>query len=123
MLAADEIDGRGLDLLARMQTAHYVEGRRIADPTVLRSLALDIGLDGSAFEAAYATQQGEPTWAHIYASRKLLTRVSGAGFPTLVLEREGRYEVMEILEYLGQPSAWLNRLATYHAAAQDCIST
>lgn len=111
MLAADEIDGRGLDLLARMQTAHYVEGRRISDPTVLHALALDIGLDGFAFDAAYATQQGEPTKAHIRASRELLARVNGAGFPTLVLEREGRYEVMDIMGYLGQPSAWLSRLA------------
>ncbi|MFQ3786445.1 DsbA family protein [Halomonas sp. A29] len=111
MLAADEIAGRGLDLLARMQTAHYVEGRRIADPAVLRALTLDIGLDGPAFDAAYAAQQGEPTWAHIHASRELLARVSGAGFPTLVLESEGRHEVVDIMGYLGQPSAWLERLA------------
>ncbi|MDI5935809.1 DsbA family protein [Halomonas kalidii] len=111
MLAADECAGRGLDLLARLQTAHYVEGRRISDPTVLHALALDIGLDGFAFDAAYATQQGEPTQAHIRASRERLARVDGAGFPTLVLEREGRYEVMDIMGYLGQPSAWLSRLA------------
>ncbi|MGR2738125.1 DsbA family protein [Billgrantia sp. Q4P2] len=111
ILAAEEIAGRGLDLLARMQTAHYVEGRHIADPLVLRALACHIGLDGPAFDTAYATQQGEPTQAHIHASRELLARVNGAGFPTLVLERAGRYEVMDIMGYLGQPSAWLDRLA------------
>ncbi|EPC03173.1 hypothetical protein L861_22960 [Litchfieldella anticariensis FP35 = DSM 16096] len=111
MLAADEIDGRGLDLLARMQTAHYVEGRRISDPTVLHTLALDIGLDGPTFDAVYGTQQGEPTWAHIRASRELLARVNGAGFPTLVLERQGRYEVVDIMGYLGQPSAWSRSLS------------
>ncbi|UYG04446.1 DsbA family protein [Halomonas sp. LR3S48] len=110
ILAADEIAGRGLDLLSRMQTAHYIEGRRIADPAVLRALALDIGLDGPAFDAAYATQQGEPTQAHIHASRELLARVGGAGFPTLVLESEGCHEVVDIMGYLGQPSAWLDRL-------------
>lgn len=35
VLAADAVAGRGLDLLARIQTAHYVEGRRIADAAVL----------------------------------------------------------------------------------------
>ncbi|GGX89140.1 DsbA family protein [Litchfieldella qijiaojingensis] len=111
MLAADECAGRGLDLLARMQTAHYVEGRRIADPAVLRALALDIGLDGPAFDAAYAAQQGEPTWAHIHASRELLALVNGAGFPTLVLERQGRYEFVDIMGYLGQPLAWSRLLS------------
>ncbi|NIC04959.1 DsbA family protein [Billgrantia bachuensis] len=110
ILAADELAGRGLDLLARIQTAHYVEGRRIADPAVLRILARDIGLDGPTFDAAYAAQQGEPTQAHIRASRELLACVNGAGFPTLVLEREGRHEVVDIMGYLGQPSAWRSHL-------------
>lgn len=111
MLAADESAGRGLDLLARMQTAHYVEGRRISDPAVLRTLTLDIGLDGPTFDAAYAAQQGEPTWAHIRASRKLLAHVNGSGFPTLALEHRGHYEVVDIMRYLGQPSAWSRLLS------------
>jgi putative protein-disulfide isomerase len=35
ILAADHIASRGLDMLARLQVAHYVEGRRIADRDVL----------------------------------------------------------------------------------------
>jgi putative protein-disulfide isomerase len=35
VLAAEQLEGRGLALLERLQTAHYVEGRRIADETVL----------------------------------------------------------------------------------------
>ncbi len=31
VLAAESLAGRGLDLLARIQIAHYVEGRRIAE--------------------------------------------------------------------------------------------
>ena len=30
ILAAEQLAGRGLELLGRLQTAHYVEGRRIA---------------------------------------------------------------------------------------------
>ena len=47
ILAAENLAGRGLDLLKRIQRAHYVEGRRIADPAVLE-LAAEIGLDADA---------------------------------------------------------------------------
>ena len=35
VLAAEQLGGRGLELLGRLQTAHYVEGRRISDKDVL----------------------------------------------------------------------------------------
>ena len=34
VLAAEQMAGRGLELLGRLQSAHYVEGRRIADESV-----------------------------------------------------------------------------------------
>jgi len=106
LLAADTIGGRGLDLLARLQRAHYVEGRRIADAAVLREMAVDIGLDGDAFDAAYATQRGAPTQAHIAASRSLLDRVGGAGFPTFVLEQDGRLDVVDVSAWFGRTEPW-----------------
>jgi putative protein-disulfide isomerase len=106
LLAAEAIGGRGLDLLARLQRAHYVEGRRIADAAVLREMAVDIGLDGDAFDAAYATQRGAPTQAHIAASRSLLDRVGGAGFPTFVLEQDGRLDVVDVSAWFGRAEPW-----------------
>jgi putative protein-disulfide isomerase len=106
VLAAETLGGRGLDLLARLQRAHYVEGRRIADAAVLREMAVDIGLDGDAFEAAYATQRGAPTQAHIAASRSLLDRVGGAGFPTFVLEQDGRLDVVDVSAWFGRTEPW-----------------
>ncbi|WP_368408537.1 DsbA family protein [Caldimonas mangrovi] len=40
VLAAEEVSGHGLDLLARLQEAHYVEGQRIADDAVLEQQAI-----------------------------------------------------------------------------------
>ncbi|SEJ20256.1 DsbA family protein [Achromobacter sp. NFACC18-2] len=110
ILAAQTMAGRGLDLLRRMQHAHYVEGRRIADPAVLRTLATDIGLDAGAFEAAYAAAQGAETAAHIAASRRLLAQVGGTGFPTLALEQGGVYTLLEPSRYLGRPEQWRDHL-------------
>ena len=64
ILAAQSLGGRGPDLLARIQRAHYVQGLRIADPAVLATLAADIGLDPAAFESAYSAARGAETAAH-----------------------------------------------------------
>jgi putative protein-disulfide isomerase len=106
VLAADEVGGAGLDMLARLQQAHYVEGRRIAEFHVIEDLAAALGLDVKAFGSAYERLQGAATQAHIEESRALLARVGGRGFPTFALERDGRFEVVDVGPYLGQPDAW-----------------
>jgi putative protein-disulfide isomerase len=106
VLAADQVSGRGLDLLARLQSAHFVEGRRIADAAVLVELAAEIGLDRNAFVAAFEAASGESTRAHIAESRAFLARAGGQGFPTFALERDGRFEVVDVGPYLGRVEAW-----------------
>lgn len=112
ILAAEALTGGGLDLLARMQRAHYVEGRRIADVEVLAELAGDIGLDGTEFRQSFERLSGVPTEQHIGASRELLTRVGGNGFPTLALERDGNFVLVDLVSFLGQPQRWREALAS-----------
>ncbi|KQU80656.1 MULTISPECIES: DsbA family protein [unclassified Rhizobacter] len=123
ILAADELAGAGLDMLARLQKAHYVEGRRIAERAVLEELAAELGLDAEAFGSAYQRLDGAATAAHIERSRALLARVGGQGFPTVALEREGRFTIVDVGPYLGQPDAWRSWLAQQTggatAAAKD----
>lgn len=119
MLAADAVASRGLDLLARAQKAHYVEGRRISDAAVLRELAMDIGLDGTAFDEAFGQLAGAPTRTHIAESRALLAQVGGQGFPTFVLQSAERFTVVDIGPYLGrvpQWQAWLRQQVPESAA-------
>ena len=107
ILAAQQLSGRGLDMLHRLQRAHYVEGRRIADATVLAELAADIGLDAKAFTATMQQLAGNATARHIDESRALLSRVGGHGFPTFVLQVPGGNAVkLDIGPYLGNPAAW-----------------
>jgi putative protein-disulfide isomerase len=117
MLAAAQLGtaearvGRDLDLLARMQQAQYVEGRRLADPAVLRALAADIGLDSAAFAQAYEALAGAATDAHINESRRLLARLGGRGFPTFALERDGQWAVVDTGAWLGRAGPWGEWLA------------
>ena len=111
VLAAEQIAGHGIELLGRLQTAHYVEGRRIADQSVLLELATEIGLEPLAFETAF---QSANTEQHIKGSRALLAKVGGQGFPTLALERNGQFTLVDVSPWLGKPeafAAWLAQLA------------
>ncbi|TPG77307.1 DsbA family protein [Pseudomonas arsenicoxydans] len=111
VLAAEQIAGRGIELLGRLQTAHYVEGRRLADESVLIELATEIGLEPLAFEAALKSANTDP---HIKDSRALLAKVGGQGFPTLALERNGQFTLVDVSTWLGKPEAfatWLTQLA------------
>lgn len=111
ILAAEALAGKGLDMLHRVQSAHYVDGLRIADLPVLVSLAQELGLDGAAFETQYRLLAGGPTASHIAASRTLLAKAGGQGFPTFVLDDgKGTLEQIDVGAYLGQAGKWASML-------------
>jgi len=109
VLAAEQMAGRGLELLGHLQSAHYVEGRRIADESVLFELVHSMGLDREAFERAFRAADTE---GHIRNSRALLAKVGGQGFPTLALEHNDQFTLIDIGPWLGKPQAfaqWLGQ--------------
>jgi len=106
MLAAEALAGRGLDMLAQLQIAHYVDGRTIADRTTLIAVAAELGLDAAAFAEALDHQSGEAVQAHIQETRKLMAKVGARGFPSFVLETAGALQIIDIAGYLGQPQAF-----------------
>lgn len=123
ILAAQQLAGRGLDMLHRLQRAHYVEGRRIADTPVLLALAAEIGLDPQAMAAAMQQLAGHATARHIEQSRALLGQLGGHGFPTFALQVPGQgWSVLDIGPYLGKPEAWRAHLADVIAHASRATS-
>jgi putative protein-disulfide isomerase len=106
ILAADAVAGQGLAMLARIQAAHYVRGLRVADAAVLHALAMEMGLDPALFDSKFAELGSAATQAHIAASRSLLARVGGQGFPTFALQRGTQIEVLEAGRFFGQAQAW-----------------
>ncbi len=113
VLAAEQLAGRGLDFLDAVQTAHYLEGRRVADLPVLEGMARELGLELPAFQAAYENCRGEGTHAHFAQSRALLAEVGGDGFPTFVLEREGTRTVIDYDLYFRDPAGWQRALQAH----------
>lgn len=105
MLAAEAVAGRGLDLLARLQQAHYAEGRRIADRAVLLEMAAAIGLPAEAFERALSDALGGPVQTHIRETRELMAKAGVHGFPGLLLEAGSEWRRLDASQYLGRPQA------------------
>ena len=118
MLAAEAIAGRGLEMLAQLQIAHYVEGRRIADRAVLVDVAVALGLDAETFAEALDRQSGEAVQAHIDATRAFMAQVGAQGFPTFVLETREGFQIVDFAGYLGRPhdfQDWLRRQTGFTA--------
>ena len=110
MLAAEQQAGRGLDMLARLQTAHYVEGRRIADRPVQVDAAVALGLNREGFERALEAAEGPVVQAHVDATRALMARLGVGGFPAMAIESDAGFVPLDIGPFLGRPdafAAWL----------------
>lgn len=112
VLAADTLAGRGLDMFAALQRAHYANGRRIADTDVLLDVAVELELDREAFASAFAAQDDATLARHFADSRQWLARVGGSGFPTFALEIDGQLAPVDPGRYVGQPDAWRDALRT-----------
>jgi len=106
ILAAEALAGRGLDLLAALQVAHYVEGRRIADRAVLVDVAGAIGLPPAAFADALDRQTGAAVQAHFEETRSLMAQVGAQGFPSFVLDIGGVMTSVDASRHLGRPQAF-----------------
>jgi putative protein-disulfide isomerase len=107
ILAAEE-SRNGLRMLERIQRARFVEGKHIAQPTVLWELAEELAIP--SFESGYRQWDGEKTMEHVNASRALLHKVGGQGFPTFVLESEHGLQMVESSSHLGRVEAWRSML-------------
>nr|MBL8409728.1 DsbA family protein [Dechloromonas sp.] len=110
MLAAEQLAGRGLDMLDRLQVAHYVEGRRIAETPCLLTVTAEIGLDSAAFAAALAEQSGNAVRRHIRETRQFMRQIGASGFPSFVLESDDSRRLLDLSAFLGRPEAlpdWL----------------
>ena len=122
VMAAESIDGGGVQMLGRLQTAHYVEGRRIADSATLLELAVERGYAQEDFRLAFESMDTE---AHIKATRRLLAQLGGQGFPTLALEQDGQFTLIDISPWLGKAQAfadWLAQAVGVEATGESSVS-
>jgi putative protein-disulfide isomerase len=110
ILAVEAAAGRGADMLAHMQKAHYIEGRNLSDRAALAALAEEIGIERAAFDAEFSKALGSAVQLHMTESRRLLSRVGGQGFPTFALETGRGLAMLDSSRWLGKPVEWRKAL-------------
>ncbi|WP_199154855.1 DsbA family protein [Chromobacterium sp. ASV23] len=123
ILAAGKLGLEPLAMLARIQRAHYQEGRRIAEFEVLSELAAEQGADAAAFAQAWSAARTEAE-RHIAESRRLMAQWGLHGFPSVVLEQDGQRERLELSAWFGRPeqlAAALRERLPKPAAADDAL--
>ena len=113
VLAAEQMGGYGLEMLARLHTAHYVGGLRIVDESVLLDQATELGLDREMFAAALTTAY-KHTGHHFSETRALLAKVGARGFPTFILENQGVLQRLDHTPFVGDPIGWKRALDLMH---------
>lgn len=119
ILAAQELDGKAIQMMHALQHAMYIDGLHISDEKVIRTTAEKIGLDVKAFEAEYKDILENETAHHIAQSRNLLIQLGGQGFPTFALElTTNQWQPIDIGPFLGHTNQWIeflkNILATHN---------
>lgn len=110
MLAAQALAERGLDMLAALQIAHYVEGRQVSRREVLIEVAGSLDLPSDTFADTLDLQSGGPAREHILATRGLMAKLGVSGFPAMALETDGTLARVDVSRFLGREEEWLGWL-------------
>lgn len=103
MLTAQKINGRGVEMLKRLQIAYYQEGRAIADPNIIAEVAIEAGFDRELFTATYRAVMQDNIEGHIADSNAMLSTFGGRGVPFLTVETNGDFHSLPLGHYLGRP--------------------
>lgn len=118
ILAVAALGACPLAMLHQLQKAHYQEGLRITETSVLMAAAVIVGVDGDAFLAEFERQQ-MPVEVHIRNSRKEMADFGLNGFPALLLEQGSVPMRLDLAPYLGRPDAFVEYLSTLLARSGE----
>jgi putative protein-disulfide isomerase len=92
-ILAARAQGAELAMLNSIQEAYYLNAQNPSDNTVLIELAKQLGLESNKFETAFLSQQlHQDLLIEIAFARS----IGGNSFPSLFIEKEGRFVVIPI---------------------------
>lgn len=97
-------------MLETLQQAHYQDGKHLDELNVLAELAVSIGLDETEWNQHMV--KFEPEMMDIIKeSHRLMGQMQVSGYPTLIIEKEGKLERLEHTRFYGRISDWEAYLA------------
>jgi putative protein-disulfide isomerase len=105
-------------MLFRLQVAHYVEGRHIAERQVLVEKAGVIGPGVTYLTRALSEVEDDDMHLYIAESRRLMEYLVVQRFPGFALEHDGRTGSVDASAFLSHPEALQDRLQTWLSEAR-----
>lgn len=123
VMAAEAIaKDQAFPMIAAIQRAHYVYGRRVVDADTLADLARSIGLNESEFRERY---ESASVAEHIEEAREMMHRFGLYGFPTFLLELAGQFVRLPHEPLYGKPDEFKKLITSFleKAASSEVSDT
>lgn len=98
-------------MLTTIQQAHYLKGEHLHEFAALQKMAASIGLPESEWNEKMAASEPEMHKA-IQNSHTLMSQWQVSGFPTLIIEKDGKLIRLPHSSYYGKPTEWAAYLTT-----------
>jgi putative protein-disulfide isomerase len=99
-------------MLAAIQKAHYQDGQHLDDLNALADLAVSMGLDKTIWEEKMAGSEANML-EQVKQSHQLMATMRVSGYPTLVIEKDGKLQRLSHSYYYGKTREWTNYLTDF----------
>jgi len=105
ILAVASLGLAPLAMLQLIQEAHYQRGVAVSQPEQLAKLASQLGVSLATWQAAMAEAKAqlEPKINH---TRALMQQFGLQGFPSFLIEQDGRWRSLSLSEFYAKPAQW-----------------
>ncbi|MCG2836459.1 DsbA family protein [Photobacterium sp. WH77] len=103
ILAAGQCGKSALEMLKRIQLAHYQQGKTVHDEKVLTGLAAEMGIPAEIWRQALITADEGSVIAR---TANLMRQHQLSGYPSMTVEQDGQLKHIPLQAYFGKPAEW-----------------
>ncbi|MGB0781884.1 MAG: DsbA family protein [Marinomonas sp.] len=111
-LVGQEMGVEAHKMLAAIQKAHYQDGKHLDELDILADLAVQLGLDKTIWEEKMAQSESNML-KQVKQSHQLMAKMQVSGYPTLVVEKDGKLQRLAHSYYYGKTLEWKNYLTGF----------
>ncbi|BDX03439.1 DsbA family protein [Marinomonas pontica] len=111
-LVGQEMGVEAHKMLAAIQKAHYQDGKHLDELDILADLAVPLGLDKTIWEEKMAQSESNML-KQVKQSHQLMAKMQVSGYPTLVVEKDGKLQRLAHSYYYGKTLEWKNYLTGF----------
>lgn len=97
-------------MLAAIQKAHYQDGKHLDELNVLADLAVYMGLDKTTWNEKMAGSEAN-MMNQVEESHQIMGQMQVSGYPTFIIEKDGKLIWLEHSKYYGRTAEWKTYLA------------